>query len=196
MNAIAAAELPTTLNWYDYVVGFAILTGFFTGLRAGLIRSLVRVGTWILMTLFSLLLYVTVGLGLKDYAGLDTDSANLQAFLMVSLLVFILCHFAGDEIVFRGTKRPLPAWLDNLGGVLFGPLVMVVFVAWLSIVLVLMRNPFCHQLVARNSYCASRLVQKFPSVADTAGKKTDEPWFMKPIPRREEPTAEGYKKRP
>jgi len=62
-------------------------------------------------------------------------------------------------------------------------------------VLALMRSPFWHEQIARNSCFGARVVQQFPPVAAMAEKQQQEgPWFMKPIPRREEPTAEGFKK--
>ncbi len=190
-----AATLPTTLNWYDYAVATAVLLGFYTGLRAGLTRSLLRTVMWVLMTFLALLLYPTMGNGLHDIFDVEADSANLQAFLLVGLVVYIPCHFASNEIMFRTSKYGLPAWLDNAGGVLFGAVVMVVVMAWLSIALALMRSPLWHEQVARNSCFGARVVQQFPSVAAMAEKQQQESlWFMKPIPRREEPTADGYKK--
>jgi len=190
MNPIAAA-LPTSLNWYDFAVGAAVLLGFFSGLRAGLIRSALRVGTWVLMTVLALAFYVTLGMWMHDIMGVETDSANLQAFLIVALVVFVLCHFASNEIMFRTSKYGLPAWLDNAGGVLFGAVLMVLVMAWLSIVLALMRSPFWHEQIARNSCFGARVVQQFPPVAAMAEKEQPEKlWFMKPIPRRAEPTPD------
>jgi uncharacterized membrane protein required for colicin V production len=197
MNWIAAAtKLPTSWNWYDYIVAVAVLSGFYSGLRAGLVRSVWRVVMWGVMTLVALLLFATLGAGLHDLFGLGTDSANLQAFLIVTLVVYVPCHFAGNAIVSRVSERRLPALVENVGGVLVGPFVMVLVMAWLSIALALTRSPLWHEEAVQYSCFGSRVVQHFPSIAATTEKKqTDKLWFMEPIKRREDPTADGDKSR-
>lgn len=196
MNSIAVATLPTTLNWYDYIMVLMLLSGFYTGLRAGLVRSSLRIGTWILMTAVALLFYPTLGMWLNDIGGVEKDSANMQAFILVGLVVYIPCYFASREIMFRMSQRSLPAWLDNAGGVLLGAVWMVVVIIWLCLVLAVVHSPFWHEQVACNSYVGARVVQPFPSIAAMDEKKTsDKPWFMEPLKRREEPTADDYKSR-
>jgi len=197
MNLIAAAtQLPTTLNWYDYAVAVVLLSGFYTGLRAGVVRTSLRVATWVVMTALALLLYPTVGMWLHDIFGVDTDSANVQAFLLMGLVVYIPGIFAAREIMFRASQSSLSAWMDNAGGVLLGPVWMLVLMIWLCLALALLRSPFWHEQVVRESCFGSRVTQHFPSLAAPLDdKNAKKPWFMEPIKRREEPTADGYKSR-
>jgi uncharacterized membrane protein required for colicin V production len=196
MNWTTVTSFLKSLNWYDYVVGVVVLSGFYIGLRTGLARSALRTLTCGVMTLLSLLLYPTVGMGLHEIFGLDVDSANLQAFLFLGMIVFILCHFAAREIMFRASQRSLPATLDNVGGMLIGPFVMLLVMAWLSLALALTRSPTLHPIVVQESRFGAHVVQPFPLIAAAPDTKNNKkPWFMEPIKRREEPTADGYKKR-
>lgn len=188
---MAVGALPGSWNWYDYVVAIAVASGVYTGLRTGLLRSVWRAVTWALMTGVGLLLYPSAGPWVRDIFNVGTDAANLQAFLLVGIAVYILCRLGDREITIRLAQRPLPALADNLGGAVVGPLVMAFIVVWASFVLVLMRSRFWHEQVAERSYIGARLVRPFPALA-TAPKKSvfEQPWFLQPVPRRAEPTPE------
>jgi uncharacterized membrane protein required for colicin V production len=187
--------LPTSLNWYDYVVALAVLSGFYTGLRAGLFRSFLRTLMWALMTLVGLLLYQTVGIGLHDFFGLETDSANVQAFLLLGLVVFILSRAAIREIMYRVSQHSLSPAVDNVGGAFLGVPLMLAFLVWLTITLALLRSPTWDDVVVRHSCFGARCVWPFAAIAAPLDeKKTQRSWLTEPLQRREEPTADGYKK--
>ncbi|MBM3859913.1 MAG: CvpA family protein [Verrucomicrobia bacterium] len=193
MNWIAAAfALPDSMNWCDFVVAGAVLAGLYVGLRMGLLRSGLQTATWLLMIVLALLLYPTLGMWMHELLDLEADSANLQAFLGVGLVVYLACHFAGREILYRASQRVLPAAADNFLGPVVGAVLMVVVMAWACFALALTRSQFWHEEVTRHSYFGARVVQPFPSVAAMSKKKqSDNLWFMDPIKRRAEPTPDS-----
>jgi len=195
-NFMAVAEWARSLNWFDYAVIALVLTGIYSGLRAGVVRSAVWIVTWLLMCFVALLLYPTVGDWLHQVFGLESDSAHLQAFLLLGLLVYLPCRFVGHSIQLRALEHPLPAIADNIGGPLLGMVFMAVLAVWLCIVLTLMRSPFWHTQVARESHVGSRVVHWFPALDTVADKPpVDKPWFLGPIQRRQEPTPDSDKSR-
>lgn len=189
--------LPETLNWYDYVVAAAVFYGCYNGIRTGVVREFFRVLTWIFVIVVSVICYVPAGTWMKDYSGLDGDLSNLIAFWMISLVTWMFGVWLSDHGMHRWGKRKLYAIVENLGGLLMGAILLVLIMVWTSVAVTLMRSEFWHEQVFRNSCFGARVVQTFPSVAEMAQKKqpAEQLWFMKPIQRREEHTADGYKKR-
>lgn len=191
MNPITTTA-PISLNWYDYVVAAVVLYGFYSGLRRGLVHTSLRLVTWALMLVLPLCFYVTAGLWFRDYSGLDGDLSNLVAFQGIAIVVFLCCLAISNNIRYRLSNRKVPAWIDNMGGVLLGAVLMLLVMAWVSIMLSLMRSPFWHEQVAKESCFGYRVVQQFPPVAAMTEKqqKPEQLWFMKPIQRRSEPTPD------
>jgi len=191
MNLIVITA-PTSLNWYDYVVAAVVLCGLFDGRRRGLVHSLLRVATWALVLVVPICLYVTAGKWFCGYSGLDRDLSNLTMFLVIAIVTYLVCFAISDAIRYRLSKRTVPAWLDNIGGLLLGGVVTVLLMAWVSIALSLMRSQFWHDQIAKESRFGYRVVQRFPSVAAMVEKPqpAEDLWFLKPIQRRTEPTPD------
>ena len=187
MNVIAAT-LPTSLNWYDYVVLAIVSIGLMMGRRLGILRSLLRMITWLVMSGLALALYPFVGEWLRGLLDVDLDFANLLAFMGITLFISLMSFWACDAIVLRYSRHEPSPWVDNFGGLLLGGVTAVVITVWLTVGFTLMRSQFWHEQVARDSYFGARVVQQFPRVAEMANKpQPEELWFMRPLHRRADP---------
>jgi uncharacterized membrane protein required for colicin V production len=158
------AALPMGANWFDIVWVLALLFGVWSGLRSGALGEVVRLVSWVLMIWLAVTLYVPVGDWLKARTGFAEEPARLLAFVGLVLGVYLV-SLAIRRVLQRWTRKsPSAAFLENFGGMMLGVVRMGIVMACLTIWLSLMRSPFWHRHVSKESQFGAAVVKMIPSV--------------------------------
>jgi len=104
------------MNWVDGVIIVAALIGAFSGLRQGLVMSIVG------------FLGLVAGVAFAGWAAdpladkISPDGAEwayILAFIIVLIIVMVVFHLVGT-IIKQFIKLIMLGWLDSLGGALLG----------------------------------------------------------------------------
>ena len=178
-------------NWFDMVVTAAMIYGIVAGVRNGLSGEIILVLGLLLMVVLALNFYASVGDWLQSVTGQTVEMANLVAFVSIAVSVYVVTVVVRRVVHRRLKQLTFAAAVENVGGGVAGLVRMAVAVAWLTVVLSLVRSPFWHEQVARNSRFGAFVVEQFPAVAAVAKKEFPEKvWFLREIKRPKEPTIE------
>jgi hypothetical protein len=135
--------------------------------------------------------YQPLGGWLETKVGWETDLANLVAFVAIAVAVFAVT-FVAHLIVRRQRKaRVLSALAENLGGAVAGAVRMLFVMAWVTVLLCLVRSQWWHEQIAHKSRAGAWLVDHLPTVAAVVDKQFPEKlWFLDEIKRPNEPEVE------
>jgi membrane protein required for colicin V production len=190
---IAAESAATSsFNWYDIVVGVALLYGVWSGVRMGLFGEVLRVAGIILMVLAAVKLYIPAGDWLRDTTRMAEEPSRLVAFVVIALVVYVLTLALRNFVTGRVKKFKFLAIVDNLGGAVAGVARMAVVMAFVTLMISLMRSPFWHRQVSTNSVFGSTVVAQFPAVQEVVKKSFPEKlWITDELKRREEPDVDN-----
>jgi uncharacterized membrane protein required for colicin V production len=184
-------NLPYGANWYDAVVAAALLWGVWSGVRTGLSGEILRVAGWVLTVALAVRFYPVAGGWLKQRTALAAEVANLVAFVSIAVAVYLVSVAVRLAMHRWMTKLKLTATLENLGGGVAGVVRMAVVMACVTLMLCLLRSPFWHEQVGKNSRFGSYVVGRFPAVAAMLEKNFPETlWMLKDFKRRPEPAVE------
>lgn len=102
------------MNILDIIILIPVAWFGFKGLKNGLIRELASIA--------ALVLGVWATLRFSDYVAAklgDTMAIKAVAFVLTFFAVLVAVHFAGI-LVEKVVKLVIPAWLNNIFGLLFG----------------------------------------------------------------------------
>ena len=181
-----------SFNWYDVAVGVALLYGIWSGVRTGLFGGILRVTGMILMVVAALHFYIPAGNWLKEATKVPEEPAKLLSFVVIAVAVYLVTLAVRNFITGRVKKFKFLALIDNLGGAVAGLVRMVVVMAFLTIMISLMRSPFWHQQVSTNSVFGATVVAQFPAVAEVVKKNFPETlWFADKLKRRDDPDVDN-----
>jgi membrane protein required for colicin V production len=185
-------SLLSTLNWYDWVVAVAVVYGLWSGLRTGLSGELLRVLSWVLMVAAAVFFFEPVGAWLARTLRLAREPANLIAFVVLVVMVYVIMLAIRWLVTKRFPRQPMAAFLENFGGALAGALRMTVMMGLLTVVLCLTRSAWWHTQVGKNSRFGAGVIHYLPAVEAMTRKQFDEKvWFLKDVKRRDEPDYLG-----
>lgn len=177
------------LNWYDWVVIVAAAYGVWSGIRRGFMGELMSVVGVVLMLYLSLKFYAPLGELLRAYLGFAIEPANLTAFVVISILVY-LAAFSMSEYLHDKMKRGgvFAVSVENFGGAIGGLIRTLGIMTAITIALCLTRSEFWHSHVGRESKFGLYIVERYPPVAEMVNRNFKEKmWFMDDIKRREDP---------
>jgi membrane protein required for colicin V production len=189
---IAVDALATaTFNWYDIVVGVGILYGLWSGLRTGLFGEILRVAGLVAMVVAAMRSYIPLGDWVRSRTKMTEEPARLLAFVLVAVAVYLAMRAVRNFVHGRLKKMHFWAFVENLGGAIAGVVRVLVVMTFLTILISLMRSPFWHEQVSKNSAFGSFVVDQFPAVQAVAKKQFPETlWFTKDLKRREDPDVD------
>jgi len=198
MLAVANRHMNSTtlipsfaFNWYDFVVLVALVYGLWSGIRTGLSGEIIRVLALLLMVALALNFYAPIGAWLKTRTGLVEEVANLTAFIGIALVVYAVSLVLRRLIQRRTRKLAFAAMLENVGGAVAGVLRMLVVMAWVTVILSLVRSPFWHKHVAHESQFGAFVVKQFPAVKAMTEKQFPEEFiFFRDLRRPADPGIE------
>jgi uncharacterized membrane protein required for colicin V production len=125
--------LPSWLNPFDVMVGFAMLAGILLGFSRGLLRMgfaiiVVYVGTVLAMS-FYIPLGKFVGRILTDMSTVGTEAIAFVFILVVSAVILHLLL----RRTYKNTEWPGLRQIDQLGGMVLG---FVVTILWIGLALI------------------------------------------------------------
>ncbi len=188
MAAWGGSFFPFGMNWYDAVVVLAVVYGVWSGVRTGFSGEIIRAVGLVMMVVLAVGFYPPAGAWLKDRMDWDSDRANLVAFIAVAVIAFIITLIAQTIVHKRRRGRVFSALVENMLGGVAGALRMLVIMIWLTVLLCLVRSPWWHKQIARQSRSGAWLVDHLPAVAAVVDKQFPESlWFLGNIKRPQEP---------
>jgi membrane protein required for colicin V production len=150
------------MSWLDIVLLVILAVAAFTGLRAGLIKSVLAFAGMIAGIFLAMRFYDDLGLWLQGPIG-NEGIANVVAFvailLGVLLVATVLSSLLGGLISAIGI-----GWLNRLGGAAFGLIFAAISLG--ALLAALTRYPVFSWLedAITGSFVASFLLDKFPVV--------------------------------
>lgn len=188
----AETAAASSFNWYDIVVGVALLYGVWSGVRTGLFGEALRVVGIVLMVVAAVKWYIPAGDWLRDKTRMAEEPARLVAFVAIALVVYVVTLAVRNFVTGRVKKFKFLAIVDNLGGAVAGGARMAVVMAFVTLMISLMRSPFWHRQVSTNSVFGSTVVAQFPAVQQVVKKSFPEKlWITEELKRREEPDVDN-----
>ena len=135
-----------------------------------------------------------VGQWLHFVFGGDVPDEPVRVHQAMARAVVVYLAVRAVRNIIHGRVKKMRFWatIDNLGGGVAGLTRMLVVMAFLTILISLMRSPFWHEQVSKNSQFGSYIVSQFPAVAEVVKKEFPETlWFTKSIKRRQEPDVDN-----
>jgi membrane protein required for colicin V production len=188
MLAAAATQTASSYNWYDVVVIIALAYGVWSGIRTGLTGELIRAAGWVLTVTLAVRFYQPVGQWLSGKLNMETEVGHLVAFIAIALGMYAVQVMVRTLVHKRVKRFKFGAVLENVGGGTAGAVRMALVMTCLSVMLCLIRSPFWHQQVGKNSAFGSYVTGRFPAVAAMVEKKFPETmWFSKELKRPDDP---------
>ena len=108
------------VNWVDIGISFMLLTGMLTGIRQGVIRQAILLGSVYVSTVLAAQYYSTTG-DLLDYFFRDSDplARSFAAFALVFFLSLLAMNWLGHT-VYGNTRLPILPGADLVGGAALG----------------------------------------------------------------------------
>jgi uncharacterized membrane protein required for colicin V production len=184
----AASSSAGSFNWYDVLVAIALIYGMWSGVRTGLTGELIRGAGWIATVVVGLHFYQPFGQWFAETFQTALEFGHLMAFGSIIAGMYFL-QLGIRALVHKRVKRfKFGAVLENLGGGVAGGVRMILVMVCLSVFLCLVRSPFWHQQVGKDSQFGSYVVSRFPAVAAMLKKKFPEKlWFSEDLKRRDDP---------
>jgi hypothetical protein len=144
-----------------------------------------------LMVVAAVHLYIPAGERLHGWTDLAEEPAKLVAFVAIAVMVYLVSLIVRNFVAGRVKKIKFLAITDNVGGALAGLIRMAAVMAFLTIMISLIRSPFWHRQVSTNSVFGSAVVAQFPEVAAVVKKSFPEKiWITKELKRRDDPDVD------
>lgn len=145
------------MNWLDIIILIGLVVPAFTGLRRGLIKSVLSLAGLIIGVVLAGNLYQPVS---KLFAFIhNEDVAHIVAFILILVLVMVLAA-ALARLLKSVAKIVMLGWVDNVGGAAFGFLLGAIL--WGAILATCVK--FFGSGLVTESLLASVLLDKFPLV--------------------------------
>ena len=159
------------MNVLDILTIIPVAWFGFKGLKNGLIRELASIA--------ALVLGVWATLRFSDYvAGRlgDTMTVKAVAFVLTFFAVLVAVHFAGI-LVEKVVKLVIPAWLNNIFGLLFGAAkaFLVVSVLLYFVTIVDFKEMLLKPETKENSLLYKYTAPVVPDIMHYVGKEEDSP---------------------
>jgi uncharacterized membrane protein required for colicin V production len=125
--------LPSWLNPFDFLIGFAMLGGIALGFIRGLLRMAFAVVILYIATILAMTFYIPLGGFIRRMLpALSKTSTEAIAFLFILILSAVLLQFLFSR-TYKETEWPGVRQIDQLGGLVFGFLVTTL---WISMAII------------------------------------------------------------
>jgi len=126
--------MPSWLNPFDILIGFALIVGVVWGFTRGLVRMAISLVVLYLAVVLAMSFYGRVGQWIIYLSGeaVAEAPAQLTAFLFI-LIVFTTLVTLVINRAFKDTELPGIRQIDQLGGLVLG---FVLAATWIGLVLV------------------------------------------------------------
>ncbi len=145
------------MNWLDIVILIGLVVPAFTGLRRGLIKSVLSLAGLIIGVILAGRLYGPVSKILTFISS--EDMANIVAFILILVAVMAIAIVLA-RLLKSAAKIVMLGWVDHVGGAVFGLLMGAIL--WGAILAIWVK--FFGSGLVTESLLASVLLDKFPLV--------------------------------
>lgn len=187
----AESYIPLGMNWYDLVFIIALVFGAWSGVRTGLAGELIRVLGIVLALVVGIRFFVPAGDWLRTQTPLDVEVCHLIAFVGLAVVVYTLSLLVRVLLKKRKQKLTFAAVVDNVGGGVVGVIRMGAAMAFVTVMLCLIRSPFWHEQLGKQSRFGSFIVAHVPSVQEMVDTHFPEKSILfKELKRPNEPTID------
>ena len=125
--------LPSWLNPFDVLIIFALIGGIVWGFLRGVVRMALGLAVLYIATVLAMTFYELLGERIIYLSGrrLAVGGAELTAFLLILIVTAIVLNFAMNR-AFKDTELPGVRQIDQLGGLVLGLLLAVM---WIGVIL-------------------------------------------------------------
>jgi uncharacterized membrane protein required for colicin V production len=125
--------LPSWLNPFDVFIALGLLAGILLGFTRGLLRMAFAVVVLYISTVLAMTFYVSLGKFIgRIFPGMSIHSREALAFVLILLLSAGILQFLLSR-TYKNTEWPGIRQIDQLGGMVFG---FFVTVLWISLALI------------------------------------------------------------
>lgn len=177
--------LPSWLNPFDFLITLALVGGVALGFVRGLVRMALSLVVLYVAAALALILHPRLGKWIGQMSRLPVAVAQALGFLVILAVVAILLNFLLHR-TYRDTELPGLRQIDQLGGMVIGFFLTVVWIGLSLLVLALMLSaPLTGDDIARASmigyFQESNLIPIFYKVLPVA-QAILSPWMPKGVP--------------
>jgi uncharacterized membrane protein required for colicin V production len=119
--------LPSWLNPFDFVIAAALIGGVALGFVRGLVRMAVSLVVLYVAASLAMAFHIRVGTWISQMSGLPLSVAQGMGFLLILAAVAILLNFLASR-AYRDTELPGLRQVDQLGGMVVGFVLTIVWI--------------------------------------------------------------------
>lgn len=119
--------LPTWLNPFDFIIVLVLVGGVAMGFVRGLVRMALSLVVLYVAAALAMVFHLRVGIWISQMSGLPLTVAQGLGFLVILAAVAILLNFLLHR-AYRDTELPGLRQVDQLGGMLIGFLLTIVWI--------------------------------------------------------------------
>lgn len=177
--------LPSWLNPYDFLIALALVGGVALGFVRGLVRMALSLVVLYVAAALAMVFHSSLGGLINKMSGLPLAVAQGLAFLLILAFVAILLNFLLRR-TYRETELPGLRQVDQLGGMVIGFVLTVIWIGLCLLVLAFMLSTpvttddsFRQSMVAY--FQSSNLIPIFYKFLPIA-LATLRPWMPKGLP--------------
>ena len=145
------------MNWLDIVILVILVVSIFSGIKQGLIKSVLSLIGVIIGLVLASNFYQQVGNLLGFIPNIDI--ANIVAFILIMAVVIIAASIVA-WVLRAIIKTIMLGWVDKLGGGVFGVLMGALGISAILAVII----KFTGTSIVSDSALAAFLLDKFPMV--------------------------------
>lgn len=176
--------ITSWLNPFDFLIAVALVGGAALGFVRGLVRMALSLVVLYVAAALAMVLYPRLGKLIGQMSGLPIAVAQGVAFLFILAVIAILLNFLLHR-TFRETELPGLRQVDQLGGMVVGFFLMIVWVGLCLVVLAFMLSvPVTEEDTVRTSmisfFQGSYLIPIFYKFLPIA-LATLKPWMPKGV---------------
>ncbi len=177
--------LPSWLNPFDFLIAVALVGGVALGFVRGLVRMALSLVVLYVAAALAMVFYPRVGTWIFQMSGLPVPVAEGLAFLLILAVVAILLNLLLHR-TYRNTELPGLRQVDQLGGMVVGFFLTVVWIGLCLLALAFMLGtPVGEEGTTRVSmigyFQSSNLIPIFYRFLPVASA-TLRPWMPKGVP--------------
>jgi len=177
--------LPSWLNPYDFVIALALIGGVALGFVRGLMRMAISLVVLYVAASLAVAFHIRLGIWISQMSGLPLAVAQAMGFLLILAVVAILLNFLARR-TYRDTELPGLRQVDQLGGMVIGFVLTIIWIGLGLLVLAYMLSvPVTESDTVRMSMITyfqdSNLIPIFYKFLPIA-VATLRPWMPKGLP--------------
>lgn len=112
------------MNWLDIIILVILVISIFTGLKQGLIKGALSLAGLVVGVVLASKFYLQLGRAMGFIPNVDI--ANVVAFILILVVVMIIANVLA-ALLKQTARAVMLAWVDYLGGAVFGFLMGAIF---------------------------------------------------------------------